>query len=107
VIDHRHALGDADRVVVGEDHDTEAEADALRQPAERAEQHLRARRHREAREEVVLDEPDGVEAHLVGEDALLQRLLDDPVIVHDRSLHLVGEAQSHALPPEWYCDTPW
>src|SRR5262249_9140112 len=56
----------------------------------------RAGRHREAGEEVVLDEPDGVEAHPVGENALLDRLLDDRVIVDHRPLHLVGQAQSHA-----------
>jgi hypothetical protein len=44
---------------------------------------------------VVLDEPDGVEAHLVGQHALLQRLLDHGVIVDARPLHLVGETQSH------------
>ena len=43
----------------------------------------------------MLDEPDGVEAHAVGEHALLDRLFDDRVVVHHRALHLVGQTQSH------------
>src|SRR5262249_10454663 len=35
--------------------------------------------------------------HPVGEHALLDRLLDDRVIVHDRTLHLVRQAQSHGF----------
>ena len=45
---------------------------------------------------MVLDEPDRVEAHLVGEDALRERVLDDGVVVEHRPLHLEGEAQSHS-----------
>jgi hypothetical protein len=45
---------------------------------------------------VVLHEPHGVEAHLVGQHALLEGLFDHRVVVDDRSLHLVGETQSHA-----------
>jgi hypothetical protein len=67
VIHHRHALGHAHRVVIRQDHDPEAQPDALGQAAQGAEEHLRAGRHREAGQEVVLDEPEGVEAHLVGE----------------------------------------
>ena len=78
VIDHRHALGHAHGMVVGKNHHAESEADALGPLAQRAEDHLRARGHREARQEVVLDEPDGIEAHLVREHALLDRLLDRP-----------------------------
>jgi len=89
MIDHRHALGHPHRMVVGEDHHAESEADALGQAAERAEDHLRARGHREAREKMMLHEPDRVEAHLVREHALLECLLDDRVIVDHRPLHLV------------------
>ena len=53
----------------------------------------------------MLDEPDGVEAHPVGEHALLERLLDDRVVVDHRPLHLVREAQSHALTPLWRLET--
>jgi hypothetical protein len=96
VIDHGHALGHPHGMVVGENHHAKSETDALGQPAQRAEHHLRARGHREAREKVVLDKPHGIEAHLVREHALLDRLLDDRVVVDDRPLHLVRQAQSHA-----------
>ena len=46
---------------------------------------------------MVLHEPDRIETHLVGEEALLKGLLDDGVVVDHRALHLVGEAQSHQL----------
>ena len=45
---------------------------------------------------VVLDEPDGIEAHLVREHALLDRLLDHRVVIDHGPLHLVRQAQSHA-----------
>src|SRR4029453_3256906 len=49
----------------------------------------RGRGHREGGEEVVLDEPDRVEPHPIGEHALLEGFLDDRVVVDDRPLHLV------------------
>ena len=44
---------------------------------------------------MVLDEPDGIEAHLVREHALLDRLLDDRVVIDHGPLHLIRQAQSH------------
>src|SRR5262249_61949321 len=67
--------------------------------AQRAQEDLRARRAREAREEVVLDEPQVVEAHLVGEHALLERLLVELVPVDvgalEGSLRFVEQAEFH------------
>src|SRR4030095_5420962 len=45
---------------------------------------------------MVLYKPDGTAAHLVREHALLDRLLDDRLIINDRPLHLIRQAQSHA-----------
>jgi hypothetical protein len=96
VVDHGHALGDPHRMVVGQDHDAEPETDALGQLAQRAEDDFGARRHREAGEEVMLDEPDGVESHPIGEHALLEGFFDHRVIVDHRALHLVRQTQSHS-----------
>src|SRR5262249_31476142 len=52
-----------------------------------------------AREEVVLDEPEVVEALPVGEHALLERFLVEPVpvdvLARERSLRLVEQAEFH------------
>ena len=45
----------------------------------------------------MLHEPHGVEAHLVGQDALLDGLLDDGVVVKGGPLHLVLYSQLHWL----------
>jgi hypothetical protein len=66
MIDHGHALGHPDRMMVGQDHDAEAQANALGQATERPEHHLGAGRHRETGQKMVLDEPHRVEAHLLG-----------------------------------------
>src|SRR5262249_1931993 len=77
----------------------EADPNAPGHLAECAEQNLRARRAREAREEVVLDEPQVVEAHLVGQHALLERFLVElvpvDVVAFERTLCLVEQAESH------------
>ena len=71
-----HLLGDAhgrgERV--GHQRDAEAEADVLGALRERADDHLGRRRVRAALAEVVLDVPGGVEAELVGQLDLLERL---------------------------------
>ena len=77
-------------MVVGQDHYAEAEPDALGLPGEGAQYHLWARRSGKAGEEVVLDEPDPVEARLVGRHALLDGLVHYPVVVQCRTLHLVN-----------------
>ena len=38
----------------------------------------------------MLHEPDGVEAHLVGQDALLDGFLDDGVVVKGGPLHFIS-----------------
>ena len=103
VVHHGDALGDAHRMVVGQDDDAKAQADALGQLAQRAENNFRAWRHAEGGEEVVLDEPDVIEAHLVGQADLLDGFLDDGVVVQLGTLHFVGQAEFHdsLLPLRW------
>ena len=94
-------------MVIRQDAHPEAEADARRQLAERAEQDLRARRAREPGEEVVLDEPDVVEPGLLGRHALLDRLLVERVPVDGGArvgpLGLVEQTELHRvlLTPAW------
>src|SRR5438874_2694301 len=45
---------------------------------------------------MVFNEPDRVKAHLIGQDALFERLFDHGMIVDDRPLHLIRQAESHA-----------
>ena len=55
-----------------------------------AENHLRTGRGGKGGEEVMLHEPHGVEAHLVGQDALLDGFLDDSVVVKGGPLHFIS-----------------
>ena len=95
VVDHgnpfRHSYG----VVVRENDDAESEPDAFGQTAQRPEDGLGTRGHRKAGEKVVFHEPDGVETHFVGQNALLNRFFDHGVVVNDRPLHFVRQAQFH------------
>jgi hypothetical protein len=79
LVEHGRALGHPDGMVIGQDAHPEADANALGKLAQGPEQHLRARRAREPREEVMLHEPEIVEARFLGEHALLQRLRELPV----------------------------
>src|SRR5262249_10477398 len=101
LVQHGGALCHVDRVVRGQDRHAEADSDPARELAERAEQHLRARRAGEPGQKVVLHEPEVVESHPVGEDALLERLLVERVPLDaralERSLRLVEQAESHGV----------
>lgn len=87
--------------------DAEAEADPLGEPGQVAEEHLGGRAVRAAFAEVVLDRPDGTEAHPVGEPYLFHRLpvgalLGGPLAVRvgslpgPRHVDLVEHVQIHA-----------
>jgi len=86
-------------VVVRQDVDAEADPDSFCDLAQGAEDDLGARRAGEPGQEVVLDEPEGVEADLVGQRALLERLLVQAVPVNagtfEGALHLVEKAKLH------------
>ena len=70
-----HTIGYHNGMVVGQDGHAEADANILGALAERAEHHFRTGRTGEPKQEVVLDEPEVVESHLVGEFALVKSLL--------------------------------
>ena len=72
--------------MVGQDTDAVADADLLGDAAEGAKERVVTRRARKAREEVVFDEPEVVEPHLVGEFALRQRFFVECVPVNLRAL---------------------
>ena len=95
MVHHRHALGNPDRVVVGQDDHPESQADALGQPGQRAEDDLGTRRPGECSQEVVLYEPHSVETHLIGQYALLDGLFYDGVVVEHGALHLVSQRKLH------------
>jgi len=84
--------------------DPEAEPDPLRALAARGEEDLGRGGVRVLLEEVVLDLPDVVEPHAVGELDLLERVADQPrlraLLPRPRELVLVEDAEAH--PPGWY-----
>ena len=75
-VERRHALGDTRGMVGRQLDDAVTEADVLGPLARRREEDLRRRRVRVLLEEVVLDLPRVVEAELVGELDLVERVLD-------------------------------
>ncbi len=97
LVHHGHPLGHPYGVMVGQDHHAEAKADTLGQAAQGPEDHLRAGGHGEARQEVVLHEPNIVPAHLVGQDTLLNGLFNDRMVVEAWALHLVGQSELHVF----------
>jgi hypothetical protein len=103
LVEHGGALGDVDRMVSRQDAHAEPDPDPPGQLTEGAEQDLGARRAREPGEEVMLHEPEVVEPDLLGEHALLDRLLVERVPVdaraRERSLRFVEQAESHGRSP--------
>src|SRR5215813_1335208 len=85
-------------MMIGQDDHTESQVNVLRESAQGAKDYFRARRHRKTRQEVVFHEPDRVKTHLIGQDALFERLFDHGMIVDDWPLHLIRQAESHATP---------
>jgi hypothetical protein len=100
-VERRRPLGNPDRVVelVRQERHAVPEADALGALRQRAQEHLGGRAVRELGQEVVLDEPHGVEAELVGELDLLERLLVAAVlatlVVRLGRLQLVQKVELH------------
>ena len=95
LVHHRHPFGHPHRVVVGQDHHAEAEADALGQAAQRPEDDLGTGRLGEGGQEVVFHEPDRIEPHLIGQDALFDGLFNHGVVVQHGPLHLVCQGKFH------------
>ena len=85
-VEHRDRLRGADRVVVRLRQQPHAvpDADVLGAGRDRAVEHLGVRAVRVLLEEVVLDGPERVEAHLVAEDGLLDRVLVGLVLLARR-----------------------
>ena len=102
LVDHGGPLGHPDRVVVGQYGDTKTDADVLGALREGAEHYLGAGGAGEAVEEVVLDEPEVIEADFVRQLALFQRLLVQHVPINlfvPRTLHLVQKSKLHEPSP--------
>ena len=89
MVEHGHSLRHSDRVVVGQDHHAEPKPNLLGSLAQGGVNELGAWRGRKPREEMVLDEPQVVETHLVRQDTLVEGLLQHQVVVQDFALHLV------------------
>ncbi len=104
-VERRDAFGGARGMVVARDHlaDAVAEADAPGQRRGARQEHLRRRGMRVFLEEMMLDLPGMVIAEAVGEHDLVERLLEEPVLVARRpglgELQLVEYTESHRIPP--------
>src|SRR5918999_5031319 len=48
---------------------------------------------------MVLDKPDVIKPHFIGQDALLDGFVDDRMVIQRRPLHFIGETQFHEIPP--------
>src|SRR5262249_3296273 len=95
----RHLLGEAERLVKGQDGGREPDTDALRARSGSAREGGRV--HREAVvDEVVLGEPDGVEAELFGPHHLVELPMNDLLmrIARMRLEEIVGPEFHHATP---------
>src|SRR5215470_10050463 len=86
-----------------------ADPDTFRHLTQGPEHDLRARRTRKPGEEMVLHKPEIVEAHLVGQRALFQRLFVQRVPIDVRTLkrplHFVEDAKLHG-PSPWTEEGP-
>ena len=102
-VERGDAFGGARRVVVVRDHlaDAVAEADAVGQRRGAGEEDLGRRGVRILLEEVMLDLPGIVVAEPVGEHDLVERLVEQPLLVArrpgPRQLQLVEHAESHGF----------
>jgi hypothetical protein len=93
------ALGHLDRMVHCRrqaDH-TVTETDARRTSSQIGKEGLRRAHVRVIRERSVFDAPDGIEAHLFGEQRLLDGLLEYPVIAFPRSVRGLGFVNQRKL----------
>src|ERR1043166_4121118 len=85
-------------MMIGQDDYAKPQVDVFWESAQGAKGHFWAWRNRKTRQEVVFHEPDCVKAHLIGQDALFERLFDHGMVVDDWPLHLIRQAESHAPP---------
>ena len=95
VVHHRDPLRHPHRVMIGQDHHAEPQPDPLGQPAQRSENNLGTGRRRKRGQEVVLHEPNVIEAHLVRQDALFNRLFQHRMVIQGRPLHLISQPKLH------------
>ena len=103
-VEGRGALRDAHGVVAGQHDDGVAQPDPASALGERAEEDFRRRGVADLLVEVVLGQPEGVEAHLLGAQRLLEGLPVDPIVHVDalgpglRRLHLGHQSELHPRP---------
>ena len=107
-VDHCSTFGDAYRMI----HRTWQQRHAVTKPdprgslRQRAQHHLRRRRVRELLQEMVLDHPHRVEAHLLGEHRLLERLIELVALLtfgpRPGNLHLEEQVEPESL----HCPPP-
>src|SRR5215471_7792690 len=85
-------------MMIGQDDHAKSQANVFCESAQSTKDDFWARRHRKTRQEVVFHEPDRIKSHLVGQDVLFERLFDHGMVVDDGPLHLIRQAESHAIP---------
>src|SRR5947209_1875804 len=85
-------------MMIGQDDHPKPQVNVFRESAQGAKDHFRAWRHRKTRQEVVFYEPDRIKSHLIGQDALFERLFDHGMVIYSWPLHLIRQAESHAIP---------
>src|SRR5262245_10674472 len=85
-------------MMIGQDDHAKPQVNVFRESAQGAKDYFWAWRHRKTRQEVMFHEPDRIKAHLIGQDALFERLFDYSIVVDDWPLHLIRQAESHATP---------
>ena len=103
-VEHRGTFADPDRVVVpeGQAHDSVPDPDTFGLRGDPGEEDLRCAHVRVAQEAVVLDGPDPVEAHLLGQHRLVDAFTDDPVLAlacRERELRLEDHRELHDVYP--------
>jgi hypothetical protein len=102
-VERGHALGHADGVIGGQLDDPVPEADATRALAGGTQEHFGGRAVRVLLQEVVLDGPRVIEAELIGQLDLGQRVLQHLVLAlltpRPGNLHLVENSELHARSP--------
>src|SRR5262245_35449706 len=98
MIDHGHPFGYAHRMMIGQDDHAKPQANVFGESTQGTKDYFRARRHRKTRQEVVFHEPDRIKSHLIGQNALFERLFDRGMVIYDRPLYLIRQTKSHTIP---------
>src|SRR5262249_22036384 len=104
--ERRDALGDPDRVIiaVGQERHAVADADALGPCGDKRQEDLGRRRVGVLEQAVMLDLPDAVVAERVGQDRLLQAVVEGLRFGGSRrpgDLHLEKNGELHSKPLRW------